>query len=278
MTPQRVRLRPACPARRIALAVVAAMVASTIGARGLGQEWEMTEQQFDSWICQTGGNPAENAQGSLTQRLALLEDAVQLTPGQREKLSLAGTVDISRFLDKVETVRRRIVGKKYDQNQINEAWQEVQPLQAELEKGLVQDGSLFEKVKHSVLGPAQRAQLQRVEYAIAKRRYEAKLRQYVAALDRALAMTNRQRQGLLALFVSQTKPPNRFGEYDRYYVLWQMSQISDQRLGTLLDQPQVKVFRQIANNGQRYESWLENQGVRPLDEPTTPPDAEGNDG
>lgn len=244
--------------------VVVAQVASRCAAQN---EWELDERQFNQWICQSNVSPEERVQDDLQRQLNLLDGTLQLTPTQRQKLELAGRLDIQRFTDRVQELRDELVGRTYDNDTINDIWQRISPLQTELQRGIIDDGSLFVKVKYSTLRPVQRAQLARYEYAAAKEAYHAALQQFVAVLDRSLAMTEDQRQGLLTALMKHTKPPARMGEYQIYYVLWQASETPESTVNEILDPPQRKLFRQIVEQGAGYQYMVEQQGMRPLDEP-----------
>jgi hypothetical protein len=231
------------------------------------QEFEMTEQQFNSWVTSRGCTPQEKAQGDLDRQMKLLDVDCQLTDDQRAKLELAASVDIGRFLDRVEAMRVKVVGKKYDQNQIGEIYQEIAPLQQELQRGVVGDGSLFDKVKRSALEANQRDQLDRAEYSRAMTQYRTEVKQFIVALDRMLALTERQRQGLYDVLTTETAPPSQFGQYNAYYILNQASKIDADRWENLLDDAQRKQFDPGRRQGMANDQLLEQQGITPLQEP-----------
>ena len=87
------------------------------------------------------------AHNKLDAALALRVDDVEricgLTEAQKKKVQLAGRGDIKRFFDRVEVTKRKFQGGQ--NNQFNNIWQEIQPLQAELTGGLFGDDSLFAK-------------------------------------------------------------------------------------------------------------------------------------
>lgn len=277
-------VRPICSrlrSDRLRLLVVAISLAASRFPVAMGlvvnaQEFEMTEQQFNSWICQTGGTPEENANADLERQMEFLDAACDLAPAQRAKLALAASVDVGRFLSRVDEMRTKIVGKKFDQNNLNEVYQQVAPLQNELQRGLVGRGSLFDKVRNSTLDSKQQDALDRIVYARAQRKYLTALKQFIVALDQSLALTGAQREGLFDLLFRETAPPSRFGQYDTYYILSQTAALPADRLADLLDEPQLRQFRRGVDQGRGYEAMLKQQGVTPLKEPAKPTDEVGD--
>jgi hypothetical protein len=250
--------------RGIALVAIGISVVLCSAARG--QEFVLTEQQFNQWL--TGGMfgrmaPSELIESQLSVRIDRLEEVCRLTPGQKEKLRLAGLGDAARFEDRVAQLREKMVNKSYDQNEVNEIFQEIQPLQREYQAGLLGEGSLFIKVLDRTLDEDQKVEYEAMQAERRAARYAARVRLYVATLERSAPMTARQRQALLDWLLETTQPPQRFGENDVHYVMFQASQAPQEQLADIFDAAQLRVLRPALKQGAGYAGFLRQQGLLP---------------
>jgi hypothetical protein len=265
--------------RRRAVAVFALAVLT--GARpALAQnqnQFEMTDQQFNSWITNDGTSPQQFFQTQLEGRLARLDLTCDLTASQREKLQLAGRGDWIRFEGQMAPLRDELVGKLFDQNNLSDVHQRVQPLAQRLRKGILDEGSLFSKVMTTTLDDEQRLAYESAVAEQIRYQYRAKVKLFVATLEKSAPMLDQQRRDLLALLLKTTRPPKRWGrQYDWYYVLWQASQVPRDNINLILDGPQLQCFEQAVRQGAQYGVMLEREGMVPEDNPSpaadNPPD------
>ena len=82
-----------------------------------------------------------------------LDRACSITEVQKKKLKLAGLGDIKRYYDRVEDLKRKYTSSAKQGNINNNIWQEMQPLQIELNNGVFDDDSIFVKtVKNTLSG------------------------------------------------------------------------------------------------------------------------------
>src|SRR5690606_16020225 len=95
-------------------------------------------------------------------------------------------------------------GTTYDQDQINVAYQRIQPLQVIWNAGIFGEKSMLYKVLPNVLGPEQTAKYQQEELKRRKFRYMAKVKLTLASLESALPFTAKQRQQFEELILAET--------------------------------------------------------------------------
>ena len=76
-------------------------------------------------------------------------------------------------------------------------------------------------------------------------------------------MRDDQRQQLTELLVTETTPSRVSGQYDYYYVMWQLSLIPEDRVKRLFDDVQWKVLAQALNQAKGMEAWLKRSGALP---------------
>jgi hypothetical protein len=232
------------------------------------QQFQLTEAQFDAWISNGRGEPVDLVESQLTAQLDRLDDACNLSDDQRQKLLLAGRGDIERFLADIAAVRAKLVGKAYGQQEINQVYGEIRPLAQRLEQGVLGSGSLFQKVKTSVLDDEQRAAYL---HSVGQRNafhYRAKLKLFVAALDQVAPMRNEQREQLLELLNGSTRPPNRQAgsQIDWFYVVVQASEAPADKLAEILDDAQLRCFQGAVQQAPQFREMLKSQNVVPFDE------------
>jgi hypothetical protein len=231
------------------------------------QQFQLTDAQFDSWITNGRGDPAQLVESQLAAQLDRLDDACNLSDDQRQKLLLAGRGDVERFLGDMNELRVKLSNNRYDRKEINQIYAEIRPLAQRMEQGLLGAGSLFAKVKDSVLDDQQRTAYreavgQRIAYY-----HRAKLKMFVVALDQLAPMTAEQRKQLLALLVEKTEPPNRRAgsQLDWWYVIVQAAELPASKLAEMLDDAQLRCFQQAVRQADEYRQVLKNQNIVPFD-------------
>ena len=142
-------------------------------------QFMVADETFDQWVfgnVQNGGGAKTRLKALLQLQIQEIERACKLSDAQKTKLELAGRGDLKRFNDRVEEKRKRFQLVKNDQQKFQNFFQEIQPLQAEVQAGLFGEGSFFSKTIAKTLDDDQA-----VAYADATRerqrfRYRAKRR------------------------------------------------------------------------------------------------------
>jgi hypothetical protein len=237
-------------------------------ATALAQQFQLTEAQYDSWVTNGRGKAEELVEAQLTAQIGRLDEACNLSDDQRQKLLLAGRGDLDRYLADVAAVRTKLVGQKYEQRKLSEVYGEIRPLAQRLEQGVLGAGSLFQKVKSSVLDDEQRAAYLRWASERSSYHYRAKLKLFVAALDQLAPMSGEQRKRLVELLIDSTRPPNRQSgsQLDWWYVVVQAADAPQDKLAEILDNAQLRSFQQAVRQAPQFRQMLKMQSVVPFDE------------
>jgi hypothetical protein len=266
------------------------VVRAPIRARVVRQQW--TDENFDQWVFQQERNSAAGRQ-RLETRLALqlefIDSACRLTDAQKKKLQLAGRGDIKRFFDRYETVKQKFQLVKEvsqeDQQKFQDVWQKVwqdiSPLQTSLQAGLFHDDSLVYKSLYHTLTPEQWTRYEAVARERREFRHRAAIELMVASFEQTVPLRDAQRRDLITLLISQTKPLRKSSQYDSYLLLFQLSQIPQEKLKPLFDARQWKVIEWNLTQAKNVVRSLKQSGQLPdendqADESDVRPDAVKN--
>jgi hypothetical protein len=209
------------------------------------------------------------ARNQLDSALALRIDDVTricgVTEAQKKKLQLAGRGDIKRFFDRVEETKRKF--QTTQNNQFNNIWQEIQPLQTELSSGLFGEDSLFAKTVKRTLSEEQAIKFENVVRQRSLARYQSTVAWCVVQLDKSVGLSDNQRRRLVELLVKETKPPRRFGQNDYWFMMLQASKLPESKLKPILDDVQWRFLQRQLMQGRGMEQWLKMSGVIDDDKP-----------
>jgi hypothetical protein len=240
------------------LALAAALTVFDTQSAAGQQTFELNEQTFNQWLYN-----ASQGQFDSESELALMLESVDrvcgLSAPQKEKLLLAGRGDYARFERQVDELRAEYVGKTYDQNKVGEIYNKIQPLGMSYQAGLLGESSLFAKVLTQTLTPEQAKDFEQLEAERQQTRYAAKVRLYVAALERSCPLTDKQRTALIELLIGETKAPKRFGQYDWYVILYQAGKVPDEKYEQIIDAAQMRHLKNTLRQGQGMEHFLRQQ-------------------
>lgn len=187
-------------------------------------------------------------------RIIMVDDVAELQDVQKQKLRAAADTDVRRFFREVSRIRDQLK-KNLGQNDFNEAWQVVMPLQMTMQQGLFLDGSLFDRVVQSTLTRGQekafRAELKRRR----SRRLSILTRVNLAEIEReSMPLTIDKREKLLEILDSVELPDSMTKQMDPYAGYLKLLVISDRdnELKTFLTDKEIKVIDQYR---QRYQGW-----------------------
>jgi hypothetical protein len=243
------------------------------------QEVEIPEENFDQWVFQGMPNAAagrERIRIRLKLQLEEIDRICGLSEEQKKKLELAARGDIKRFYDEVEVVRVKFRAARRDQNAFNEIWQDVQPLHTKLATGLFGDRSLFAKTQRKTLNPEQLANYRVVIDERMRFRYQATIAVALTTLEKGIPLRDAQRQAIVEMLVKKTRPPESFGSYDYYFVVFQLSRLPESQLKPLFDDRQWTLLKAQFAQSRQMEPTLVQQGLISKEEQTRP-DAEEDD-
>jgi hypothetical protein len=227
--------------------------------------FEIAESNFDHWIF--GAGTSDHGRKRVDAQLALQVEAIDhicgLTEEEAAKLELAGQGDIKRFYDDVVVLRAKFMKVRRNRNAFNEIYQEIQPVKARLDAGLFKQGSFFDKVLNRMLNEQQSSEYDQAEWERRQFRYHAKLELAIAMIERTMPLRAEQRERLIQVLKEETQPPKAFGQYDYYFVLYQLRRVPPPKLKPIFDEAQWKVFQQFTAQGEAMEMFLKQQGALP---------------
>ncbi len=236
------------------------------------QRFANVDQNIEQWVFNGKAGAMGRGREWFDERLALALDEVDrvchLSEAQKAKLRLAGRGDVKRFYTLMEAIRRKLRQVKDDQNKVNQAFQEIQPLQATVNAGPFGHTSIFAKAVGAILTSEQAAQYAEAVRLRGLARYRARIELAVGAFDSALGLTAVQRQRFTEVLAAETKPPRRPGQYDFYYIMYRASQIPEDKLKPIFDDAQWRAVGQQIKNYQGWGAWLQSNGSLDADEVT----------
>ncbi len=230
------------------------------------QQFMVADENFDQWVFGGRGNAAairKRFDSQLVLHVDELERMCGLSEAQKKKLHLAGQGDIKRLFDQVEVLRKKFQLVKNDQNKFNEFWQDVQPFQVTFSNGAFGPGSFFEKTLKNTLSSDQAASFQAADRERRMFQYRSTVEAVIGMLDQVVSFRAEQRHKFVELLVERKKLPRAFGQYNYYLVLYQLSQLPDDKLKEFLDEPQLKALRKVFNQVRGYEVFLKSNGYLP---------------
>jgi len=247
----------------LAAALLAACASCLFAPAAQAQNrFELNDEQFNQWVYQ-GQSGKFDPDSELNLAMESVERVCPLDDVQKDKLRLAASGDFARFEQRVADLRTQYVGKSYDQNDIGNIYQKIQPLTAAYQAGLLGPASLFTKVLHRTLTLAQLEEYEAAEGERIKARHAAKVRLFVAIYERTCPLTDKQRTKLIDVLLADTRPPKRSSEYDWYIVMVQAARIPEAKLAAILDEAQMRRLKKSTLQARGMEGFLKQQGLLP---------------
>ncbi len=220
------------------LRVVVLLVILLLPTRG----WCQNDQWFDSWVFQ-GRQQADYRQkleAQLEAQLAILNRDLELSDQQLEKLRTAGRGDINRFLSKVDAIRKKTAQMNPNQENIQELWEIIMPIQQTAQRGLLTHDSLFRKVLVVTLSDEQRRREQENEKANRDHLYAVLTRQTIAEMEQSVPLVSHQRRKLLDLLLAQEAVPVDGPGSESIVGLQRLCKVPERELANILDADQLK--------------------------------------
>ncbi|MEX2139254.1 MAG: hypothetical protein WD894_08340 [Pirellulales bacterium] len=219
---------------------------------------------IDQWIFQGRGN-ADSARQRLQSALQLQIDELhrvcELTDAQKRKLSLAARGDIRQFFEQVEAIREKFGALQNDANAFNGIWQEIQPLQQKLSRGLFGETSFFAKTLRKTLTPEQTVKYKANVEERRKYRYRAMVEVGVTTLENSVPLRHEQHTALVKLLLEKTQPPQTFGQHDNYVILHQLSTLPENEVKALLDERQWALLQRQVGQFRGMLPVLRQNGI-----------------
>ena len=209
--------------------------------------WSQNDQWFDSWVFQ-GRQQADYRQkleSQLEAQLAILNRDLELSDQQLEKIRTAGRGDICRFFRKVDTVRKKTAQMNSNQENIQELWEIIMPIQQTAQRGLLTHESLFRKVLVATLSDEQRRREQENEKANRDHLYAVLTRQTIAEMEQSVPLVSHQRQKLLDLLLAQEAVPLDSPGSEAIVGLQRLCKVPERELANILDPDQLRLVLQF---------------------------------
>ncbi len=224
---------------------------------------QFNPEQIDQWVFNRLGGAA-GARSRLDANLALriddLDRMCAMTELQKKKLMVAGLGDIKRFYDRVDDLKRRYASGGNPAN-MNNIWQEMQPLQVELANGLFGDLSLFMKTVKNTLSEEQSQRHEDLSRRRGTARRRASIELFVVQLDKALGLSEAQRGRLIELLVGETPAQAKYGQADYWYFMYQMTRLPEAKITAILDEAQWRLLSRQFMQARGMEPWLKSNGI-----------------
>jgi hypothetical protein len=262
------------------MAVVVAMLGSAAPAQDLVAAVEddeaalranhvpMTEATLDRMLFGSGGAAQfrRRLELCLTSRVTEIRKICALTVAQEGKLLLAGRGDIKRFFDRVQDAKKKIHHGSIDRVGLEAILHGFQRQTLDPRREFFDASSLLSKSLKNALSPEQFDRFQQVTHERAVSHHRATVSWVVGVMDTTLRLTSAQHRRLEQLLQKETRPPRRFGEYDYYGVMFQVSRLPEGSLRPIFDDYQWgKLSLQLAE-AVRLERTLKDEGFVPDDQ------------
>ena len=238
-----------------------------------GNDW------FDSWALQ--GKSEREFRKSCENQAELfidnLKQTVQLTEPQESKIRLAAQGDIHRFFVQVAEARYKTRNMQPNNQQVNEISRIISPIQQVVQKGLLNEQSLFESTVNQVLDDQQRERWSVAKEKHVESLHRAILQLQLVQLEHCMPLLAKQREKLIDLTLTRLKGKKVDMQYRLYLIEYAMYGIPTDKLNSFLDKPQVELFQKRGAQAMGWKSMLESAGVKFDDEAKEMPAEKNNE-
>ena len=86
-------------------------------------------------------------------------------------------------------------------------------------------------------------------------------------LNNSVGFTEEQRQKLLKLLTTETRPPRRLGQNDYWAILYLLSMLPEDKIKPIFEDVQYQSLRRQLDQAKGLGLWLKQNGFVPDDEP-----------
>lgn len=236
--------------------------------------FQLDESIFNQWVF-GNQNRVASTRDQLAMTLALhvadVERTCSLSEPQKRKLLLAGQGDIKRFNDRVDDAKIVFDRLRSNQNNMNEIYQETQPLAASLATGLYGEGSIFAKAIGTTLDAEQASRYRAAIQEKIHLRHRARVLRAIAGLDSTVGLTSDQYRRFLDLILAETTPPARSSnQYEGAIVLIKIARLPESKVRPIFDEVQWTVLSRQLMQARGMEGFLQSQGFLEAPAPIPP--------
>jgi len=230
---------------------------------------QMNVANFDRWVFPGAASIAaaqERVATCVKLQMGEVDRVCGLSAEQQQKLNLAAAGDVRRFFDQVEVVRKKFLEVKDDQNAFGLVWQDIQPLQNRMSSGMFGDASLFGKTLRKTLSAEQLAKYDVVLRERRQYRYRASVEVALAILENTVPLRSGQHDAIVELLVTETQPPDAYGQQDYYYVFYRLATLPEQLVRPLLDDRQWTILGPQLDQYRNMRQFVVQQGMIAADD------------
>lgn len=260
--------------------IVFALLLNFLSSAGYGQFRAIAVQQgwFESWALQgkTEAVFRESVESQAQLQIENLKSIVTITEQQEDKLKLALEGDLTRFFRMVDEARFKTRNMQPVNEQVGEISRIISPIQQLVQKGILDESSLFHSVLRSMLTTEQ---AEKWEKEVARRERlinKAILQVQIRALERSMPLLQKQRQALITSVLERLEGKKVIDSYRVYLVDYAMFTVPESKLKDFLDEKQVKFYLERRTQVEGWKSMLEGQGAKFEEEPAKPADEDGS--
>lgn len=206
----------------------------------------------------------KNLEKKLDAKLTVINRLCELTGEQKSTLHLAGSGDIHRFMRECEKMQRQF--KELDPVQMNNLWQDIQPLRTKFNSTLFGNESMFDRVQKNALGKDQFETLERRRREALQFAVETAIQQVVSQFDSISPLKRESRTALTKLLMETVPLPlaletTEQRQMAQHYVLYSCSKRPPDELESLLDEESWEIFKQSMQNCRGYSAHFQSIGM-----------------
>lgn len=219
---------------------------------------------FESWALQgrTEQYFREHIESQAQLEIEVLKSVVAITELQEKKLKLALDGDIARFFRLVDEARFKTRNMQPVNEQVGEISRIISPIQQIVQKGILDDSSLFRNVLESMLTTEQ-AELWKKETSRRERLINRAIVQVqIVNLEKTMPLLSKQREALINTVLDRLEGKKVIDQYRVYLVDYAMFTLPDSKLKEILDEKQVKFYKGKRSQVEGWKSMLEGQGAK----------------
>lgn len=234
---------------------------------------------FNQWALggKTEDQYRQHVESQVQMWIDSLRESAGLTDVQEAKLRLAVEGDLSRFSLMLNEARFKTRNMQPVNEQVGEISRIISPVQQAVQKGLLEEDSLFQAVLGNVLSPEQQDLWAREQERRQQLIYRAIIHTQMVKLQESMPLLTKQREALTEAVLARLKGKKVHDQYRIYLIDYAMYTMPEKTLAGFLDTYQVKYYIGKRSQVEGWKSMLESQGATWEEEPMPSEDSEGNE-
>lgn len=233
------------------------------------------EQQMNAMFFPVAGSVEKTRErflGRLLLEVSALDNVCGLSDRQQLKCETAAKLDLARWMEEIDVVRRRYAGRVVDlqdpdgQSEWQRFQKDAQAAQAKLQAA-DSDAGLLPRVIAGILDDEQRSDWQRESELRMEYQWRSLVDAGMAHLDIALGLTAAQHEAIRKLLeekplrINQEKIRAQGGHFAPFICRYGLSRIDRKRLDAVVNQRQRKALGQFIEQGRGMTEHLKRQKI-----------------